>query len=622
MSLLMLFPYAGLILLWRNWQQSSVSSAIIFGSSLLITLLYLSALGGVLLPVVVLLMVIGIAGLLKNLRTLLSKSHFESNLPLWLLILFASVFWGVHSASPYTHFDEFAHWGIHVRELWAFGALWTNDSNSMHPGYPPATALWQYFFTVFGSRSEGGVYLAHFILLMAPLMVIFELRGKAKFFWIAVLVVLLITLLANYSSGITSIYADHMLSVWFAGAVLQYFREYQQGQIKQLWIYLLPVVALLLIKNAGLILAGFLVGIIALLEWFRNHGLSWQQQLRKLSLWGVASLVVILLTTYSWSINRGEQTLSEDQYSSQNVVTGILSGTSSLSEVESQALSQRFLETLYLVQISRDDKSRLANEYSWFMRDFFQNTGRLSTMGMILVCLVIQLIIIFFIADPERRKSISLLYFLTDLSVAVFLYILFLSYHFAFGGAALALPSIIRFIHTILLPLMLITVAPLFTAYDSSRRAQALLVILLVALLAYETPYLKPMLYPVDNKEIAGVLEIRKSLQKAIRRLPDESRQAKLMVYAPEVIDSGILARIIYYELAPTRVTMNTDKQLLLTDISQLKASWSEYNYVWMPITFEDDFKMTPEFRELLKQSNLFKVNRAGDDIALKPVVM
>ena len=45
--------------------------------------------------------------------------------------------------------------GIFVKEMLALDGLWTGDTNSMHPRYPPGAPLWQYLFNAFLPPSEG-----------------------------------------------------------------------------------------------------------------------------------------------------------------------------------------------------------------------------------------------------------------------------------------------------------------------------------------------------------------------------------------------------------------------------------------------------------------------------------
>ena len=87
-----------------------------------------------------------------------------------MLALLCAWFWIVHGADQYFLYDEYAHWGIFVKEMLALDGLWTGDTNSMHPRYPPGAPLWQYLFNAFLPPSEGRTYLAHFVLLLAPLL--------------------------------------------------------------------------------------------------------------------------------------------------------------------------------------------------------------------------------------------------------------------------------------------------------------------------------------------------------------------------------------------------------------------------------------------------------------------
>ena len=94
------------------------------------------------------------------------------------------------------------------------------DTNAAHPDYPPGAAVWQYFFTLLPGYDEGTVYLAQFVLLMTPLLVLFETLTLRQWLWVPALLALCALGLANFGHGIVSLYTDHMLSVWYAGVML------------------------------------------------------------------------------------------------------------------------------------------------------------------------------------------------------------------------------------------------------------------------------------------------------------------------------------------------------------------------------------------------------------------
>ena len=87
----------------------------------------------------------------------------------WVPLVLLILFWWIHADSQFLYWDEYSHWGTYVREMSVTHQLWSAETNASHPEYPPLAALWQYFIILPFGYSEGGVYLAQFILLLAPL---------------------------------------------------------------------------------------------------------------------------------------------------------------------------------------------------------------------------------------------------------------------------------------------------------------------------------------------------------------------------------------------------------------------------------------------------------------------
>ena len=56
------------------------------------------------------------------------------------------------------------------------------DTNASHPDYPPGAAVWQYLFILIPSYGEGTVYLAQFVLLMTPLLVLLKTLNSIREF--------------------------------------------------------------------------------------------------------------------------------------------------------------------------------------------------------------------------------------------------------------------------------------------------------------------------------------------------------------------------------------------------------------------------------------------------------
>lgn len=76
-------------------------------------------------------------------------------------LLFIWVIW-LNVNRVFFGWDEFSHWGLAVKNMYQFDYFSNHPySTDTYSGYPPAMALWQYFFVkACGEFSEGSVYCA------------------------------------------------------------------------------------------------------------------------------------------------------------------------------------------------------------------------------------------------------------------------------------------------------------------------------------------------------------------------------------------------------------------------------------------------------------------------------
>ena len=221
MPLLILLPVLGAALILRRQLKLSDSLSILLGVSSLLIVTYLGGLAGILMWTVYALTALGLLLLLWEIHQNIKEKTLPFSFPLLLFLVLPVIYWMVHAESKPMFWDEYSHWGVYIREMATTHEFYTGDTNAAHPDYPPGAPLWHYFFTLFPGYSEGAVYLAQFVLLITPLLVLFEKINVRQWFWVPALLTLLALGLANFGHGIVSLYTDHILGVWYAGVMLQ-----------------------------------------------------------------------------------------------------------------------------------------------------------------------------------------------------------------------------------------------------------------------------------------------------------------------------------------------------------------------------------------------------------------
>ena len=270
MPLLMLFPVLGCALFLRRYFALTDSSSILITVSGFLLLTYLAGLLGFLQAGVYLITVMGLLFLVRELRNIFLYRKYFFSFPFLLFLVLPIFYWLVHAESKPMFWDEYSHWGVYIREMASSHAFYNTDTNAAHPDYPPGAAIWQYFFILLPGYGEGPVYLAQFVLLITPLLVLFENLTLRQWLWVPVLQVICVLGLANFGHGIVSLYTDHQLSAWYSGVMLQAVLPGRKSLL-EIGILAVPIAVIVLIKDAGLPLAGSAVFLIICLMVYRHY---------------------------------------------------------------------------------------------------------------------------------------------------------------------------------------------------------------------------------------------------------------------------------------------------------------------------------------------------------------
>ena len=179
MPLLILIPILGWIGAWVRFSKQSFTQSAIQSFSLILLILYFSALLSILYWGMFLVISMGILFLLfskEEYLRILKKGDNEL-FTLCLFIVLPVLFWWIHKDSKLFFWDEYSHWGIFIKHLYYTDKLYDLESN-VASRYPPGTALIQYLFIRNFNFSEGGIYLAHFMMILVPSISLFNYIKK------------------------------------------------------------------------------------------------------------------------------------------------------------------------------------------------------------------------------------------------------------------------------------------------------------------------------------------------------------------------------------------------------------------------------------------------------------
>ena len=631
MELFSLIPILGAALAWQHWQSTTAASSILHATSTILLLLFLGSLTNLLLPITLLLMFLGtVLAVVGGYRLVRSKASLP--MPFVILIVLCVAFWTIHSGSSYFYYDEYSHWGVFLREMLATNQLWSADTNSMHPRYLPGTSLWQYFFAVYSHNPEGAAYLAQFVLLITPLLVLWERTSWRQIVWHVGILVLVIVAVTNFGHGFASLFVDHLLGAWFAGIVLNFVLEKRGRRKSVLFSYLLPLAVLVLIKTTGVFFALSASGIMALIllapDDSGSTGATWGVRLRGSMIVLVATVIVCLSILSIWNINRDAAGLGFERSSSIGIVSGLLERESIFDSAQMSELTRRYVEVVLHHQISKDEVSAQFHVFSYSIVPFFKDRLRLTTASILAFSLIILFMLSRTIVSRDIRRRWAIAAAFVWLTAVAYVGVLYLGYIYVSNSqSGYALSSYVRYVHSMLLPVVLFCFAPLLPAFAGSQfppvkifdrlkltRHAVIFALLLAALVIFERPYFGT-LYAAQQPP-----EIRTQFEPLAEQLRKSIGTARLWVFFPSVDTNGFIGHLLKYQLTPGPTHIEVNSSVLLDDQASLRDELGNWEYAWFPI-------QNPEFDAAMERligttatERIYRITGSGADISFEPV--
>jgi len=282
-----------------------------FTISSLMLLLYGAAVAGWLLPgayfVAALGLACGFAGAYFSRGGL--KEYFAKLLEPGPAVFFllSLLLWGAFGSIQYSAWDEFSHWGLSIKEIFGRNALLTADSVIACKDYPPATALFQYYLTIFTGWSEGVTCFAQAALTLSAAITLITGLPWRQWLKMAVIIFLSYVLIQTFSFSLQGVYVDHVLGYFFGAILASYFLT--ENRKRSNVLALMPALFILpLIKSAGVLLA-LLAAAIVTADLLRGIKTARQGAGKPGSLVSLGLCLLLLLApviaakTWNWRIN-------------------------------------------------------------------------------------------------------------------------------------------------------------------------------------------------------------------------------------------------------------------------------------------------------------------------------
>ncbi len=197
-----------------------------------------------------------------------------------------------------THYDNFSHWAIVLKQMLSTDAFPTPDSSLIDfKNYPLGTSSFIYYVCRFMGHSQSVMLLAQGLLIFSCFYAMFGIVSEKKRFLLYAFLGLGLSTLSffNLTIRITNLLVDFLLPI-YALAILAVVYQYR-NEIKKACIVVLPLAGLLtIIKSTGIIFVA--IGLIFLVYTWLKHRqkFSW-----KTALAVVGTICGALIPYFGWS---------------------------------------------------------------------------------------------------------------------------------------------------------------------------------------------------------------------------------------------------------------------------------------------------------------------------------
>ncbi len=632
MGPLTLLPLLGIALGTSRLARLPLGTAFFFAVAVVILTLYAGALAGALWWTTLAVHLGGVVLLGREaLQLAKDRRPVAIPVPIGVLFLLCLWFWLIHGADEYYLYDEYAHWGVFLKDMLVLDGFWTADTNAFHPRYPPGAPLWQYLFNAFLMPSEGKAYFAHFVLLLAPLLALWNGVRWSQPLWIVAILALALAAIANLGLGVSTLYVDQIVGVWFLGVLLTALAD-DNLVLRRVVLYAAPLAVIALLKDVGVAFAACGAAIVAALVCLRLLASAERSTaLRKSAVAAASLLVPSLLCVQVWSWNRDAGGVAHDIASVDAMVSGLIDEAASPSSERDAEISRRLTEVFFDQQLSNSEVSWNYNEFSYDIRELFTDSYRFTTFSLLLGFTLWWAVIAYVVLTPEARRKWLVVAGGVLATALAYIATLHLALQFVFGDRGLELPSYVRYVQVIALPMFLLSFCPLLPAFRADGqqrdwllhewavpRRTTIYVAAMLAVYALETPYLRPILEPNPN------VPLRARLEPIVDDIRATIGASRLWIYYTEDTRHGLIGRLVRFLFSPTPAVIETSERFLQNaEAAEVAAAWQRFDYVWIasPLTPEAAAGLS-RFTEVATAPFYLVRRDAGGNLRLEPVAM
>jgi len=628
-ALVILVPIFGYALIFNIFAKRSVSASIFFAISSIIVAIFFFGMVDFLKYGTYFVFYGGILSLIVMVVIDSKKVlNFITSVPSVIYLVASSAYLYFMQDAQFFFWDEYSHWGAFIKEMYYFGYFYDANSVAANRMYPPGISIWDYFIVLPTGYKEGSIYFAYFLILFSSVLMMYEKLQWRQVHWIALIFITQMSVFATYGHWFTSIYVDHVVGAFVAGIVLVYLTE--EFSDKELFLFSIPLVTLVLFKEVGLYFGVVFLGLVFIMRMYQSSG-NIIKRLNKQKK-AIAILVVLLILIVSilkiWEARQESKGLTKSAHSLSTLVTNISNNKKPYdnSELQNQ-YNHNFLDTMWHQQLHQEKTSLNYNEFTYGTMSKFTKDIKLSTIGTYLFILFVFCILAIVSSNKNNKIIVILLGTYLILTSIIYLIILYLSMPLSFGNRALNMVSYVRYINISMMPLLFIMFGlflPLYSKeynkniFKQNINAKFLSLFLVISIFMIITrPYFKPLYSQIENPFRKQVNNI---VPKILEHIPTKS---KVLVVFP-VKNNGSLNNILRYSMIPTRSTITKYNFFHKKTEKEVLKEFIKYDYIWFALLNQEVLNKS---KQILKSKGnnhaymLYKLEKQNNHIHVKPIL-
>lgn len=502
-----------------------------------------------------------------------SKIKFNFSIIIYTIIILISLY--RIKGIILTHYDNFSHWAMIVREMLLKDRLPNfQDNLIVFTSYPPGTACFIYYVCKILWNSERIMLFAQSLLVISSIYTIFAFCDKnKKISYIIAIITTIFLLIGNIY--IDQLLVDTVLSV-MGIAVLSIIIFYRDDSKKSLLISI-PILSLLIVvKNSAI----FFV-IIDLLVWItyfiKNNGVK--------NIFKTKYITLILMPFFMLVLWKAHINLVFDHSNS----------TKHAMSISNYVYNLKQKDTNEIKEISKSIFNRMFS---------FEDIENL----IILMLFFVQVLLIVILRKNKNlRLGMIKALILMILSYIIYQIGILLMYIFSMpGGEATGLSGYIRYYRTLILfeyGISSISILYFFNNIEIIEKYKNIIIELLITVIIF----IPIMFYPQNIKSVFTKIpvennpEVRNKILELKKIYNIEEEKSYLIYVSNEDISKGYLGYICKYDFRSNNINV-------INSFNELESMDKIFDYQYLIIYKSDD--ETDEFIDIIKgdkKQNVFR---------------